>query len=76
MRNIKKIDPTSAKADKTLPTYLRSKVEISMKISRMLLMNTRTYIRMLPKGNQWGFKELSSGSKKTLIEGNPGFVSG
>ena len=31
---------------------------------------------MLPRGNHWGFRGLSSASKKVRTEGNPGCVSG
>ena len=39
-------------------------------------MATMRYMRMLPRGNQWGFRGLSSASKKVPMDGNPGSVSG
>ena len=35
-------------------------------------MATMRYMRMLPRGNQWGFRGLSSASKKVPMDGNPG----
>ena len=33
-------------------------------------------MRMLPKGNQWGFKGLRSESSKAPIPGSPGSAAG